>query len=402
MPVLRKASKQGSGEHMVEIKQVSAIPWLVDDIMNHLNTGKYNGKTLIWFGFSPYLDTVQRELLKRGQRIDFVVDNEKFKWGLDPWGILKCHAPEILTDYAKDGVVMIMNKYKEAMTAQIKSYGYSDEQIICLNSLADYSDEIMKKHFSNLNSLRKMSLKDVQEVLFRGLKAFRDFCEKHGLRYFLAEGTLLGAVRHKGFIPWDDDVDVFMPYEDMQKLVKLYRNDERHELLHWSKTNGHNYTFIRFADIETYYYQEYYFRCILSAVGVDILPIGGYPSSQKAQELRIKEIYDHNIRWESLAYSEDTNAKILKAYQEIERHKYRDSFDDSKYIGMYNFLSKRVSAWTVSKKFFSETIDVEFAGELFRAPVGYDQYLTARYGDYMTPPPESERYTHPWVAYWKS
>ena len=80
---------------------------------------------------------------------------------------------------------------------------------------------------------------------------------------------------------------------------------------------------------------------------------------------------------------------------------FQNDFDNSDYVGMYHFINERISPWTVPKKCFAQTVDVEFEGELFKAPIGYDEYLTTRYGDYMTPPPEAERYVHSMSAYWK-
>ena len=68
---------------------------------------------------------------------------------------------------------------------------------------------------------RKMELQELQQIEFEILKSFRDFCDKNGLRYYLCGGTLIGAIRHKGFIPWDDDIDVMMPRPDYMKFIEL-------------------------------------------------------------------------------------------------------------------------------------------------------------------------------------
>ena len=77
---------------------------------------------------------------------------------------------------------------------------------------------------------QELKTEDIQKISYEILKEFKTFCEMHQLRYFMAYGTLLGAVRHEGFIPWDDDIDVFMPRPDYEKLLQLYTDNENYQL----------------------------------------------------------------------------------------------------------------------------------------------------------------------------
>ncbi len=77
----------------------------------------------------------------------------------------------------------------------------------------------------NYDENKRMTLEEIKKVELQLLITFHDFCEKHKLKYVLDGGTLLGAVRHKGFIPWDDDIDVTMPFPDFLKFVKEYRSE---------------------------------------------------------------------------------------------------------------------------------------------------------------------------------
>ena len=74
-------------------------------------------------------------------------------------------------------------------------------------------------------SKKRMTVQELQQVELGILKSFHNFCEEHGLRYYLGGGTAIGAIRHQGFIPWDDDIDLMMPRPDYMKLVELVKKD---------------------------------------------------------------------------------------------------------------------------------------------------------------------------------
>ena len=77
------------------------------------------------------------------------------------------------------------------------------------------------------NQRREMSLSQIKQTAFGILCHFKDFCEKENIRYFLSNGTLLGAVKYGGFIPWDDDIDVFVPREDYDRLIRIFPDTDR-------------------------------------------------------------------------------------------------------------------------------------------------------------------------------
>ena len=102
----------------------------------------------------------------------------------------------------------------------------------------------------NYDENKRMTLEEVKKVELQLLITFHDFCEKHKLKYVLDGGTLLGAVRHKGFIPWDDDIDVTMPFPDFLKFVKEYRSEcdnSDKKILYGD--DGYGFHFGKFVDI---------------------------------------------------------------------------------------------------------------------------------------------------------
>jgi len=378
------------------------LMFMANDILDHVEKMNLNEKKLIWFGFPSFLDKLQAELLKRGRKIDFVVDNDEAKWGYDSHANIECRSPSFLKDCISSSVVIIAPKYAKEKTAQAKGYGFSDNQIIYVKQTTEYSDEVDRSIVGKFDALQQMSLDDTKECLLHTLKVFREFCSRHNLRYYLAEGTLIGAIRHKGFIPWDNDLDVFMPYSDYQKLVQLYPSGGKHELVCWSKHPDFTKPYGKLIDTSTIYLSKY-IDWLLTGVGIDIFQIGGFPSGEQERNKRFEDILELNKRWTELCLLENDPGNVSDAKAEIERKKYNADFDDSEYIGMYHFLENTVvTHWAVPKECFEKTIDVEFEGDSFKSPAGYDEYLTARYGDYMILPPEEERIVHSVLAYRKT
>ena len=78
--------------------------------------------------------------------------------------------------------------------------------------------------------MKELHLEAIQRIGFELLVEFKQFCEKNGLRYYICFGTLIGAVRHQGFIPWDDDIDVIMPRPDFERFQQLYADHGRYKL----------------------------------------------------------------------------------------------------------------------------------------------------------------------------
>ena len=109
--------------------------------------------------------------------------------------------------------------------------------------------------------MRKLTTHEVQKIEYDILVTFDQFCEANHLTYMLAGGTLLGAIRHHGFIPWDDDIDVIMPRNDYDRLLQLPKTvigneQKKYEIWHW-KNSGSHYPFIKIVDPDTYVKTDY-------------------------------------------------------------------------------------------------------------------------------------------------
>lgn len=261
---------------------------------------------------------------------------------------------------------------------------------------------------------RKMESDEIKERLFQILSDFADYCDANGLRYYLCYGTLLGAVRHHGFIPWDDDIDVMMPRPDFDKLAELnLKGMKPNYVLEGYALKNSLWPFCKILDTLTCVENE--FRKGDKHLWIDIFPMDGLPDDKETSDrilTRTHKLRDYYKYYGAIIGKGKstfrTYAKIpviligrwggLKLLtQYMDRLARRYPFDDSEYVGEI--------AWSLGtfermkKSEYLPMTDVEFCGKHFHAPACWDQYLTSIYGDYMTPPEESARTTHEYTAY---
>lgn len=245
------------------------------------------------------------------------------------------------------------------------------------------------------------------EKLLEDLVYFRDFCDSHNLRFYLSAGTLLGAIRHKGFIPWDGDIDVQMPRKDYEKLFELWEKDADKSKFRCERTDKDKC--IRFPmavvrNVNT--------TCILShsvnddicqGVKIDIEFLDGVPNGKLARKINeICAMVSALLRTERLpnytSKSKRIVSKIILTLLPTHRMRWYVSkiFDNrlKKYDfdGDYEYV--RYSSTPVRKRSaYSSVLYADFEGYKMPIPVGYDEILKAYYGDYMQLPPEDKRFS---------
>lgn len=258
--------------------------------------------------------------------------------------------------------------------------------------------------------MKTMTFEETKQVELEILTNVAQFCEKHNLRYFLAYGTLIGAIRHKGFIPWDDDIDIHMPREDYNRFCELYNKDAATEhfraVLPNEKISRH--PFVKVIDTRTVKTENNidYSNGYLG-VDVDIFPLDGQPDDDQAfakwhKKLKKQYYYfpfftvkkDTGLKWRLavpiMKLLSGGKRKVLKTTARL--HKLYP-FETSKFVGAIESLDNS-SKNRYRKGCFDGFVMVEFEGRLFRAPVGYDEVLTRVYGDYMKLPPIEQQQTH--------
>lgn len=267
--------------------------------------------------------------------------------------------------------------------------------------------------------MRKMELAEIQRCELDMLKHFIKVCDRYHLRYYLAGGTLLGAIRHKGFIPWDDDIDVLMPRSDYDKLQKLAPeiNTERFFLAS-NELGNLNYPFSKLFDKETLIQKTYDKDEYEQHLWIDIFPLDGLPSDKQ----KITKIYKKSLYYRkqlNIQRSQDGEAKsrfkkilkpiikrvllscvgITRAVEKIDCLAKEQDFEKCEKIGgiVWGYGPQEC----MTKAEYLPVVKVQFEDLEVNAPGCWKKYLTALYGDYMQLPPPEKRVTHDMNAWIK-
>lgn len=262
------------------------------------------------------------------------------------------------------------------------------------------------------------SLAEMQKIEIAILDYIVEMCKENGLRYFLAGGTLLGAVRHKGFIPWDNDIDISMPRPDYNRLIELLKNDSNYSLLNVNNESNYYYPFVKVVNPKTLVIEHYRVTKIKElGLFVDIFPIDGFGDDKEQACANQKNVQETG---ENIAYSKSSvrgypwKIRInrmawrfvflfldrTKAFNAMIK-KYTKDFDSSKFIA--STFGLRGSREVIEQSCFASSVDVEFEGKMYAAPIGYDKYLRQMYGDYMKLPPEKDRImSHNADVFWRN
>lgn len=280
-----------------------------------------------------------------------------------------------------------------------------------------------------MNDTRKeLTVEECKTIALDILKYISRVCEENGLRYYLAYGTLLGAVRHSGFIPWDDDIDVFMPYEDYLKLVEIESQKEngRYKLISRETNSEFTAPLAKMVDSHTELYQNYgLIEKVPLGVYVDIFILCGTGNTPDEAAENTKESCGILAKWlmaATVAPEKCTVRSLLsrirrapytmRGYKyyldKIEKFRTGREFDRYSYVTQASLLSVSsvrkapMKSYILKKEDFGAGTDIAFEGCRFTAPQNYDALLTAFYGDYMKLPPEEKRITnHNYHAYRK-
>ena len=270
--------------------------------------------------------------------------------------------------------------------------------------------------------MKAIGIDELKKIQIEMMQEFHDFCKANDIQYFLTGGSLLGAIRHRGYIPWDDDIDVVLPRPDYQHLLEIF--NQEHENTNLKIFN---------IDVDPQYYTQYAklmnMDTVLEeqvdsdrqiSVFIDVFPLDNMSDDyDKAKHLFIKtRLYRNLLNLKNLTFRKDrslykniilllgkfflwpiSRKSIICSIDKISRIYERPELTNYVCInvtGTYGIKEILKGEW------FSATEEVEFEGRKFYAPKNYDKVLSHFYGDYMNLPPEEKRVTHhAFKAYWK-
>ena len=225
----------------------------------------------------------------------------------------------------------------------------------------------------------------------------------NGLRYWVCGGTLLGTIRHKGFIPWDDDIDVFMPWEDYQKFVCSYEDNDKYRVACLDKqeyVDKYKTIWGKMIENTTIIREDDTLIHEIHPAWIDIFPIIGMPDDEKGRNDLLKEVVEAERKFtENLYRSNGSIKKRNQAYTDIVNISKRYKFDQSRYVGVIGTQYREKDI--VTRAAFDGTVRKPFEYIEVNVPAGYKEYLGNLYGqNWMEIPKESERKSHHIEAYW--
>lgn len=255
-------------------------------------------------------------------------------------------------------------------------------------------------------TVRQLQLKLLEIFLY-----FKKICEENNLTYWCGGGTMLGAVRHKGFIPWDDDLDVFLPRKDYERLYEIWNqvaDTSHYVLVRTDKKVNYHHAAMNLVDVRTTYINRHSENeDIYHGIYIDVIPFEGCPNSKVERALQIY----HSIMFSvfNVQRLPDNQGSLLRLPTKIllslvqspqSRYKIWKRHQDK--MTQYDFFTAKYVKETITsfKGLFRlydrgcfNVIDADFEGVKVKIPAGYDHYMKRVYGDYMNIPKDLDMST---------
>ena len=269
--------------------------------------------------------------------------------------------------------------------------------------------------------MKEIDIEELKRVQLEILLKVDEFCTKNGIEYSLDSGTLLGAIRHKGYIPWDDDIDIIMTRPNYERFLNSFNNYCDYLKVYSPEIDWRFYApYANVCDERTVLYEHGTgHNGIEMGVKIDVFPIDGSPSNYNdyirvynkiaklnaaliAKRKVLSEVPLHRLRYicalicRKIYYFNKSYSDIQKEIHELATSVPFSSNSNATQL-VYVFYPLYFD-----KPIFNNYINVEFEGHSLKAIEEYDTYLKCMYGDYMQLPPEDQRvYNHGFKAYWK-
>lgn len=263
--------------------------------------------------------------------------------------------------------------------------------------------------------MKKLTLDEVKKIQLEILAYIDLFCKKNNISYFINYGTLLGAVRHKGFIPWDDDIDISMDREHYNMFIEKFNQDSsKYKILSLDTDKAYFNNFIKVVDTTTKIVDNRNYKTFSCGVFVDIFPMDKFNNKKIINTCYILEslkLLSFSKR-KNIIYKDNIVKDIIRSSfwglflpvsprlfaNIIERKIIQDTDRNGKYTA---FIPSKLKEQEIfSAQTFNELIELEFEHLTLPAPKNYDIILTQYYGNYLElPPKEKQINIHEFEAY---
>lgn len=274
--------------------------------------------------------------------------------------------------------------------------------------------------------MREMTLKDIQQVSLDILKDVHEFCLKNDIRYTLQGGTLLGAIRHKGFIPWDDDIDIAMPRPDYDRFIKSYQSRKGYKVFSREFPPQSADVYIAYArvcdmDRTIVDYRNMEWASVATGVWIDIFPLDGIENDISERKVHFNKMYriwklGKNVRFSKRPFKLNNTfrkkvtwlkCKLISFfvnYSIIDKHIAlcrQVKFGETQFYIQAAFMGYGMNE-IHHVSVMDKIIEIPFEHLKLFAMAGFDEALREKYGDYMILPPEKKRVNHHGGKYyWK-
>lgn len=383
----------------MERKYFEVHKYALDIFNNNINNLLYkyqnDGRECIMFGTSIIAEMIVEKLKNTALDISFIIDNDETRQGMVVYD-KNVYSPSVLKENYKDNyLILIASFFQDEMIQQLQEFGYIYSKHIV--KVIDFPDLMNDYSYVNRDGLHKLNREEVKKSQLSILERIKYYSEKNNIKYYLSSGTALGAIRHGGYIPWDDDVDVFIPINDYIRLIKILENDKRYKIISQFNTDYYfGWGFGYMIDTNTICDINKFPIQLTAGQSIDLFPLYGIPDDKIEKEYYIKRAKELENR--CLVATEDEER--IKAIKEMNKFLLSYNYDECKLIG--NVLMPFFIKDIFNKEIFGAGVEKKFEDLYLKVPTEYDKYLKQMYGDYMKlPPKEKQKGEHFYHTYYK-
>lgn len=269
---------------------------------------------------------------------------------------------------------------------------------------------------------KNISLEEQKQLQLEMLKEVKRICNKNNINYFLGGGTLLGAIRHQGYIPWDDDIDIMLPRQDYKKLLHIFNQEtnKQYKLLSYENTEDYYYPFAKIVHLKTKLVENECREIKDLGIFIDVFPIDFLPNNNKKVKNIFKK-YKKVFRTIIMMYKAKNIGKVTTDKKKLimkkillpimEKYKLHtkilkridnltDKYNNTARVACISGLYEEREIMPSS--YISDFTLAKFEDEEYKVPIGYDEYLTKHYGNYMElPPKEKQISSHDFICFWR-